>query len=84
MENGNVQFGDSDQEHSSGSDEFEWSVMEMVEGSNKFEKEGYSLMKGMGIRKFIMSETFTMRGYDGPYTSSPKESTLNIGNIEIQ
>lgn len=33
-------------------------VTQMVKGSHKFEIEGYSLTKGMGVGKFIASKYF--------------------------
>ncbi|KAG4938165.1 hypothetical protein AAZX31_16G034400 [Glycine max] len=37
--------------------------MEIVNGSHNFEIKGYSLTKGMGVGKYIRSETFTVGGY---------------------
>jgi len=39
------------------------SVTETVNGTHNFELKGYSLAKGMGIGKFIASETFTVGGH---------------------
>jgi len=39
------------------------SVTETVNGAHHFELKGYSLTKGMGIGKFIASETFTVGGH---------------------
>lgn len=39
------------------------SVTETVNGSHKFEIQGYSLAKGMGIGKHIASDNFTVGGY---------------------
>ncbi|KAL9289768.1 hypothetical protein ACSQ67_024453 [Phaseolus vulgaris] len=39
------------------------SVTETVNGTHNFELKGYSLTKGMGIGKFIASETFTVGGH---------------------
>ncbi|GLT93048.1 hypothetical protein SLE2022_108540 [Rubroshorea leprosula] len=40
------------------------SVSETVNGSHKFTIKGYSLAKGMGPGKCIMSDVFTVGGYD--------------------
>ncbi|XP_010905245.1 BTB/POZ and MATH domain-containing protein 2 isoform X2 [Elaeis guineensis] len=40
------------------------SVTETVNGSHQFKITGYSLSKGMGIGKYIASDTFTVGGYE--------------------
>ncbi|KAL5567587.1 hypothetical protein UlMin_024162 [Ulmus minor] len=40
------------------------SISETVNGSHRFTIKGYSLAKGMGAGKYIMSDTFTVGGYD--------------------
>ncbi|OAY81064.1 BTB/POZ and MATH domain-containing protein 2, partial [Ananas comosus] len=40
------------------------SVTETVNGSHHFKITGYSLSKGMGIGKYIASDTFTVGGYE--------------------
>ncbi|VFQ90670.1 unnamed protein product [Cuscuta campestris] len=40
------------------------SINETVNGSHKFTIRGYSLAKGMGIGKYISSDTFSVGGYD--------------------
>ncbi|XP_031485281.1 BTB/POZ and MATH domain-containing protein 3 [Nymphaea colorata] len=45
-------------------DSFSKSVIETVNGSHKFTITGYSLAKGMGIGKYLTSDTFTVGGYD--------------------
>ncbi|KAL9289769.1 hypothetical protein ACSQ67_024454 [Phaseolus vulgaris] len=47
--------------NNSGSSE---SVIEMVKGSHEFKVKGYSLVKGIGVGKFIASETFNVGGYE--------------------
>ncbi|XP_031099134.1 BTB/POZ and MATH domain-containing protein 2-like [Ipomoea triloba] len=37
---------------------------ETINGSHDFKIKGYSLSKGMGIGKYVASETFTVGGYD--------------------
>ena len=39
-------------------------VSETVNGSHRFTVQGYSLAKGMGIGKYMTSDTFTVGGYD--------------------
>ena len=38
-------------------------VTETKNGSHEFVIKGYSLMKGMGIGKYIVSETFIVGGF---------------------
>ncbi|KAH7429968.1 hypothetical protein KP509_09G076000 [Ceratopteris richardii] len=40
------------------------SITQTVNGSHHFKINGYSLAKGMGIGKYITSETFTVGGYE--------------------
>ncbi|XP_057839251.1 BTB/POZ and MATH domain-containing protein 2 [Cryptomeria japonica] len=40
------------------------SITESVNGSHHFVINGYSLAKGMGVGKYIASDTFTVGGYD--------------------
>ncbi|CAH9103915.1 unnamed protein product [Cuscuta epithymum] len=40
------------------------SINETVNGSHKFTVRGYSLAKGMGLGKYISSDTFSVGGYD--------------------
>ena len=40
------------------------SVTETVRGSHQFKITGYSLSKGIGIGKYIASDTFSVGGYD--------------------
>ncbi|XP_014491065.1 BTB/POZ and MATH domain-containing protein 4-like [Vigna radiata var. radiata] len=40
------------------------SVTEMIKGSHEFKLKGYSLLKGIGVGKFIASETFNVGGYE--------------------
>lgn len=39
-------------------------ITETVNGSHEFKIGGYSLAKGMGIGKYITSESFNVGGYD--------------------
>lgn len=40
------------------------SLTETVNGSHQFEITGYSLSKGMGIGKYVASDSFTVGGYE--------------------
>ncbi|KAJ6912044.1 BTB/POZ and MATH domain-containing protein 2 [Populus alba x Populus x berolinensis] len=39
------------------------SITETVNGSHEFKVDGYSLSKGMGIGKYVASDTFYIGGY---------------------
>lgn len=40
------------------------SIIDTVKGSHQFKITGYSLSKGIGIGKYIASDTFSVGGYD--------------------
>ncbi|EAY92144.1 hypothetical protein OsI_13855 [Oryza sativa Indica Group] len=59
------------------------SVMQTVNGSHMFVIQGYSLAKGMGIGKYIASETFTVGGcqwaiYFYPDGKNPEDNSAYI------
>ncbi|XP_048326019.1 BTB/POZ and MATH domain-containing protein 3 isoform X1 [Ziziphus jujuba] len=59
------------------------SISETVNGSHRFEIKGYSLAKGMGAGKYIMSDTFTVGGYDWaiyfyPDGKNPEDSSMYV------
>ncbi|KAL0418771.1 UNVERIFIED_CONTAM: BTB/POZ and MATH domain-containing protein 1 [Sesamum radiatum] len=47
------------------------SITETVNGSHDFKITGYSLAKGMGIGKYIASDTFMVGGMRGRFISIP-------------
>lgn len=49
--------------HSSPAETTSTSLTETVNGSHDFKITGYSLSKGIGIGKYIASDTFTVGGY---------------------
>ncbi|XP_047048612.1 BTB/POZ and MATH domain-containing protein 2-like [Lolium rigidum] len=53
-------------------------------GTHIFEVAGYSLMKGMGVGKFVCSPTFTIGGYDWYIKCYPEGTTESSkGCVEI-
>ncbi|ONI24432.1 hypothetical protein PRUPE_2G240000 [Prunus persica] len=59
------------------------SISETVNGSHRFTIKGYSLAKGMGAGKYIMSDTFTVGGYDWaiyfyPDGKNPEDSSTYV------
>ncbi|XP_020108587.1 BTB/POZ and MATH domain-containing protein 1 [Ananas comosus] len=59
------------------------SVTETVNGSHHFKITGYSLSKGMGIGKYIASDTFTVGGYEWaiyfyPDGKSPEDNAAYV------
>lgn len=59
------------------------SISETVNGSHRFTIKGYSLAKGMGAGKYIMSDTFTVGGYDWaiyfyPDGKNPEDSSAYV------
>lgn len=56
---------------------------ETVNGSHRFIVQGYSLAKGMGVGKYIMSDTFTVGGYDWaiyfyPDGKNPEDNSMYV------
>ncbi|KAG2730362.1 hypothetical protein I3843_01G282900 [Carya illinoinensis] len=56
---------------------------ETVNGSHRFTVQGYSLAKGMGVGKYIMSDTFTVGGYDWaiyfyPDGKNPEDNSIYV------
>ncbi|CAJ1919790.1 unnamed protein product [Sphenostylis stenocarpa] len=60
-------------------------VTEMVKGSHEFKIKGYSLVKGIGVGKFIESETFNVGGYGWAIHFYPdgKEPQVNAVYISV-
>ncbi|KAI4299524.1 hypothetical protein L6164_032976 [Bauhinia variegata] len=59
------------------------SISETVNGSHQFTIKGYSLAKGMGAGKYIMSDTFSVGGYDWaiyfyPDGKNPEDNSLYV------
>ncbi|KAF3433651.1 hypothetical protein FNV43_RR24754 [Rhamnella rubrinervis] len=59
------------------------SISETVNGSHRFMIKGYSLAKGMGAGRYIMSDTFTVGGYDWaiyfyPDGKNPEDSSMYV------
>ncbi|KAG4377094.1 hypothetical protein GLYMA_18G034700v4 [Glycine max] len=59
------------------------SISETVNGSHQFTIKGYSLAKGMGAGKYIMSDTFTVGGYDWaiyfyPDGKNPEDNSMYV------
>ncbi|CAK7329213.1 unnamed protein product [Dovyalis caffra] len=59
------------------------SVTETVNGSHKFEIQGYSLAKGMGVGKHIASDNFTVGGYQWaiyfyPDGKNPEDNSVYV------
>ncbi|CAN6565539.1 hypothetical protein FF1_041312 [Malus domestica] len=59
------------------------SISETVNGSHRFTIKGYSLAKGMGAGKYLMSDTFTVGGYDWaiyfyPDGKNPEDSNAYV------
>lgn len=59
------------------------SISETVNGSHRFMIKGYSLAKGMGAGKYILSDTFTVGGYDWaiyfyPDGKNPEDSSVYV------
>lgn len=59
------------------------SVYETVNGSHRFLIEGYSLAKGVGVGKYISSDTFTVGGYDWaiyfyPDGKNPEDNAMYV------
>nr|VDD47211.1 unnamed protein product [Brassica oleracea] len=56
---------------------------ETINGSHEFKISGYSLAKGMGIGKYVASDTFTVGGYSWavyfyPDGKSPEDNSLYV------
>ncbi|KAI9102210.1 hypothetical protein K1719_023720 [Acacia pycnantha] len=59
------------------------SISETVDGSHQFTVKGYSLAKGMGAGKYIMSDTFSVGGYDWaiyfyPDGKNPEDNSMYV------
>jgi len=59
------------------------SISETVNGSHQFTIKGYSLAKGMGAGKYIMSDTFSVGGYDWaiyfyPDGKNPEDNSMYV------
>ncbi|TQE07214.1 hypothetical protein C1H46_007267 [Malus baccata] len=59
------------------------SISETVNGSHRFTIKGYSLAKGMGAGKYLMSDTFAVGGYDWaiyfyPDGKNPEDSNAYV------
>ncbi|XP_019419933.1 PREDICTED: BTB/POZ and MATH domain-containing protein 3-like isoform X2 [Lupinus angustifolius] len=59
------------------------SISETINGSHQFTIKGYSLAKGMGSGKYIMSDTFGVGGYDWaiyfyPDGKNPEDNSLYV------
>ncbi|WZZ63026.1 BTB/POZ and MATH domain-containing protein 2-like isoform X2 [Brassica napus] len=59
------------------------STTETINGSHEFKISGYSLAKGMGIGKYVASDTFTVGGYSWavyfyPDGKSPEDNSLYV------
>ncbi|GMY08442.1 BTB/POZ and MATH domain-containing protein 3-like [Fagus crenata] len=58
-------------------------ISETVNGMHRFTVQGYSLAKGMGVGKYIMSDTFTVGGYDWaiyfyPDGKNPEDNSMYV------
>ena len=58
-------------------------ISETVNGTHRFTVQGYSLAKGMGVGKYIMSDTFTVGGYDWaiyfyPDGKNPEDNSMYV------
>lgn len=56
---------------------------ETINGSHEFKISGYSLAKGMGIGKYVASDTFTVGGFSWaiyfyPDGKSPEDNSLYV------
>ncbi|KAE9594367.1 hypothetical protein Lal_00001232 [Lupinus albus] len=59
------------------------SISETINGSHEFTIKGYSLAKGMGYGKYIMSDTFGVGGYDWaiyfyPDGKNPEDNSMYV------
>ncbi|KAJ7960160.1 BTB/POZ and MATH domain-containing protein [Quillaja saponaria] len=59
------------------------SICETVNGSHQFTIKGYSLAKGMGAGRYIMSDTFNVGGYDWaiyfyPDGKNPEDNSMHV------
>ncbi|ESW35459.1 hypothetical protein PHAVU_001G236400 [Phaseolus vulgaris] len=59
------------------------SISETVNGSHQFTIKGYSLAKGMGAGKYIMSDSFSVGGYDWaiyfyPDGKNPEDNSMYV------
>ncbi|XP_019439437.1 PREDICTED: BTB/POZ and MATH domain-containing protein 3-like isoform X2 [Lupinus angustifolius] len=73
-------FSDSSQPGGSSSSR---SISETINGSHEFTINGYSLAKGMGPGKYIMSDTFSVGGYDWaiyfyPDGKNPEDNSMYV------
>ncbi|RWW31627.1 hypothetical protein BHE74_00022228 [Ensete ventricosum] len=59
------------------------SVTETVNGSHHFRISGYSLLKGMGVGKYIASDTFTVWGYDWAIYFYPDGKSAEDGSAYV-
>ncbi|KAI5077716.1 hypothetical protein GOP47_0007540 [Adiantum capillus-veneris] len=59
------------------------SVTETVNGSHDFKIGGYSLAKGMGIGKYITSETFKVGGYEWAVYFYPDGKNLEDNSLYV-
>ncbi|KAF7831035.1 BTB/POZ and MATH domain-containing protein 3 [Senna tora] len=67
----------------SGSASSSRSISETVNGSHQFVIKGYSLAKGMGAGRYIMSDTFSVGGYDWaiyfyPDGKNPEDNSMYV------
>nr|XP_023920016.1 BTB/POZ and MATH domain-containing protein 3 isoform X1 [Quercus suber]POF00716.1 btb/poz and math domain-containing protein 3 [Quercus suber] len=58
-------------------------ISDTVNGTHRFTVQGYSLAKGMGVGKYIMSDTFTVGGYDWaiyfyPDGKNPEDNSMYV------
>ncbi|MCO5591359.1 hypothetical protein L7F22_045341 [Adiantum nelumboides] len=59
------------------------SITETVNGSHDFKIGGYSLAKGMGIGKYITSDTFNVGGYDWAVYFYPDGKNLEDNSLYV-
>ncbi|KAI9078330.1 hypothetical protein K1719_039706 [Acacia pycnantha] len=76
-------MGDFKPFRDSGSASVSLSISETVNGSHKFTIKGYSLAKGMGAGRYIMSDTFSVGGHDWaiyfyPDGKNPEDNSIYV------
>ena len=59
------------------------SVTETINGSHHFKIAGYSLVKGMGVGKYIASETFTVGGYQWAVYFYPDGKNVEDNSVYV-